>query len=278
MSEASDTRTPEHSGKPLAGVSVLVTRTREQSAALAGPLETLGAEVVAMPVIEVADPVNGAPLEAALDRLETYDWVILTSVNAVKRLFARLAARGAVAIDVLRGLKVAAVGSATAAGLRARGVEPDLVPKDFRAEGIVEAFGELGIGAGTRVLIPRAAEAREVLPERLTALGAEVDAVDLYRLVPIAADPTVVERLERGEIDVITFASGATARHFVTALETAGIDPAAILGKTAVASVGPVTTAGIRKLGYEVDVEAATSTMESLVAAIAAHVGASGTS
>jgi uroporphyrinogen III methyltransferase / synthase len=177
---------------------VLVTRTLEQSAALAGPLEALGAEVIAMPVIEIADPIDGAPLEQALDDLETYDWLVLTSVNAVKRLFARLSARGLVATDLLRGIKVAVVGSATASALHARGIEPDLVPTDFRAEGLIDEFREAGTGPGTRVLIPRAAEAREVLPEALVAMGAQVDAVDLYRLVPAKSDPCVVERIARG--------------------------------------------------------------------------------
>jgi uroporphyrinogen III methyltransferase/synthase len=275
VSDGPDTRDTVP-GASLAGVSVLVTRARSQSAALAEPLEALGAEVVAFPVIDVAEPLDDGPLKAALASLASYDWLVLTSMNGVKRLFARLNAAGRSPEILLASVRVAAVGSATASGLRARGIEPDLVPTNFRAEGLVEAFAELGVGVGTRILIPRAAEAREVLPARLAESGAHVDAVDLYRLVPVDSDPEVLDRLARGDIDVITFGSGATARYFCEALERAGLEPAKVFADAKVASVGPVTTTGIRKLGFEVDIEAETSTMGSLVDAIVAACGSAG--
>lgn len=258
---------------PLAGVRVLVTRTREQAAALAGPLEALGAEVVLMPVIEVAPPVDPAPLEAALERLQTYDWLILTSVNAVKLLFARLGVTADAVAARLSGVRIAAVGTATAARIARFGIEPDLVPEDFRAEGLVESLREFGVGPHTYVLIPRAAEARAVLPDELRAMGARVDAVDLYRLVSIAPDQEVLDRLSAGEIDVIAFASGSTARHFVSALEAAGVDAPQVLAHAQVASVGPVTSEALQKMGIHVAIEAEQSTMASLVAAIAKRMG-----
>jgi len=269
---ASDTSVT-HPDKPLSGLSVVVTRTREQADALVRPLEALGAEVLAFPVIEVVEPLDTAPLDAALACVGDYDWLVLTSANGVERFFDRLEAGSSLPAERLAGVRVAVVGSATAEHLRERGVEPDLVPVDFRAEGLVAAFHELGVGAGSRVLIPRAAEAREVLPEQLAAMGAEVDAVDLYRLAPAEPDPLVLERLAQGEVDVVTFASGSTARHFIDLLEQAGIDPAAVFSAASIASIGPVTTAAIKDLGYDVSFEARSSTMDALVAEIVRRLG-----
>jgi len=256
---------------PLAGVSVLVTRTAEQSDALAGPLRALGAEVIALPVIEVADPLDTTALDVALADIRSYGWVVLTSTNGVDRFFERLRTQHAPE-DVLDGVRFAVVGSATAKRLVARGCQPDLIPEDFRAEGLVDAFRATGV-AGTRILIPRAAEAREVLPEQLATLGAHVDAVDLYRLVPAPADPAVLARIAEGGVQVAAFASGATARHFMALLTANGLDARAIMRSLTIASVGPVTTAGIKKLGFEAQIEAAASTMDALVEAIAAHFG-----
>ena len=274
-SDASDTSvTP--ADKPLEGLCVVVTRTREQSDALVQPLEALGAEVLSFPVIEVVDPEDPGPLDEAIHHLSDYDWLILTSTNGVDRFFARVAnlrAPGADLAELLSGVRVAAVGSATAGHLRHHGVEPDLVPVNYRAEGLVEALRETGLGAGSRVLIPRAAEAREVLPEQLASMGARVDAVDVYHLAPVKPDPAVLTRLNEGSIDVVTFASGATARHFVDIVKDAGLDPSAVFSVSKIASVGPVTSAGIHELGFEVDIEAPTSTMQSLVEEIAGHFG-----
>ncbi len=263
---------PEFGSKPLAGVSVLVTRTAEQSAALVEPLRALGAEVIAFPVIEVADPLDTAALDDAIARIASYDWVVLTSTNGVDRFFARMRELCA-AEDSLDTVRFAAVGSATAARLISRGCQPDLVPEDFRAEGLVDAFGKVGV-SGARILIPRAAEAREVLPEQLAALGAHVDAADLYRLVPAEADPAVISRIAQGEVNVVAFASGATARHFMDVLVAAGLDAREELSRLTIASVGPVTTAGLEQLGFSADIEAAESTMESLVEAIAGYFSA----
>jgi uroporphyrinogen III methyltransferase/synthase len=263
------------SDQPLVGRTIAVTRTREQAAALADRLEDLGARVVAFPVIETADPEDWGPADRAIDELAGYDWVVLTSTNGVDRFFERMLERGLDA-RALVGVKVAAVGSATADRLMDFAIRPDLIPADFRAEGLLEAFRERGVGAGARILIPRALDAREILPEELRADGAAVDVVAVYRVVPAEPDPEAMAELRKGEVDVVTFASGGTAKSFLNVLEAAGLDPRAVLGSTLVASVGPVTTAALAKLGYEVDIEAEESTMASLVEAIADHYCARG--
>jgi uroporphyrinogen III methyltransferase/synthase len=257
------------SEQSLAGRSVVVTRTREQTAALADRLEELGAEVIAFPVIATCPPETWGLADAAIDALETYDWLVLTSTNGVDALFARMLERDRDA-RALAGVKIAAVGSATADRIIDYFVMPDLVPSDFRAEGLLESFSERGLGAGDRVLIARAEHAREILPERLREMGVEVDVVGVYRVVNAQPDGEELDRLAAG-VDIITFASGGTARSFVEIVTAGGLDPAGLLSSAVVASVGPVTTEAIRSLGYDVDVEAEESTMPSLVEAIARY-------
>jgi uroporphyrinogen III methyltransferase/synthase len=258
--------------RPLEGRSVIVTRTRDQAAALAEPLETLGAEVVAFPVIEIAPPQDWAPVDEAARRIEDYDWVVFTSANAVAEFLNRASAvTGDDPVHVLAKPWVAAVGKSTARTLELVGVQVDLVPEDAHAEGLAVAFDELGAGPGWKVLIPRAEHAREVLPEALRTAGADVDVVTVYRTVAAEPDPAVVERLRGGGIDAVTFTSGSTVRHFVDRLTDAGLDPAAQMERLVVASIGPVTTSALEKRGFAADVEAAEATVESLAAALAAH-------
>lgn len=273
VERADDTRTHDL-GAPLTGRSVLVTRTREQAAALVDPIEALGAEVLCFPVIEVAEPADPTGVEAAIAGLEGYDWLVITSTNGVDRFFDRLEASGGPS-TALEAVRVAAVGSATARRMRERGVEPDLVPSDFRAEGLIEAFGRMGV-AGNRILIARAEEAREVLPEQLRAMGADVEVVVTYRVVLAPPDAEVARRLDGGTVDIATFASGGTFKHFLGSLACAGLDAQRIARSLAIASVGPVTSEVIRDLGYDVEVEASESTMDSLVEAIVECFGGRG--
>jgi uroporphyrinogen-III synthase len=254
-------------GAPLSGRSVIVTRTLAQAHTLIEPLEALGAEVLAFPVLQTVDPEDWAPLDAAIASLASYDWVVLTSTNGVDRFVKRFrAVRGS--RDAILAARFAAVGSATADRLAKHGLPAALVPADFRAEGLVEAFRERGAGPGCRILIPRAEEAREILPDELRAMGCDVDVVCAYRTQLAAADPAVVERLRAGTVDVVTFTSGAIARGFVEAVQTAGLDAGKVMQRLMVASIGPVTSDAVREMGYVVDVEAAESTMGSLVDAI----------
>lgn len=256
---------------PLSGRSIVVTRSAEQAPGLVEPLTALGAEVITMPVIAVAEPEDWGPADAAIERIGDYDWIVLTSVNGVERLDARMRTHGLRLVS-LWSSRVAVVGSATAERARAYGIKPAVIPGAFRAEGVVEAMESIGPSPGRRVLIARAAEAREVLPDRLRELGFEVDVVAVYRLMTAEPDPAVLRRLAAGDASAVLFASGGTARRFVETLHTAGLDEAEVLADTAVASIGPVTTAVLRELGIEVAVEAVQSTAPALVKAVTAYL------
>lgn len=267
MGEAADTADTAPQRAPLLGRSIVITRARAQARRLAEPLEALGAEVLAMPVLEVADPPDPSAVDDAIRELPSYDWLVLTSTNAVDRFFARLVFVDRTS-EALSHVKIAAVGRATAGHLREKGVEPDLVPEDARAEGLVAAFRALGVGEGCRVLVPRALVAREVLPDELRVMGVQVDVVPAYQVVPVEPDPAVVERLREGTVDVVTFTSGAIARAFVSALRGAGLDPDEVLSSVALASIGPVTTDELVALGYRPAIEASKAMMASLAQAI----------
>lgn len=268
MTEERDSVTPE---MPLAGCHVLVTRARHQAAGLVEPLEALGAEVLVAPVIDTIEPESWEPADAAIERLAGYDWVVLTSTNAVDRFTGRLAERG-VPLEALAERRIAVVGSATAERLTELGITPALVPDDFRAEGLVSCFeGEAMSGA--RVLVPRAEKAREILPEALRRMGAQVDVVSVYRTVPATPDPDVVGSLDAGEVDVVTFTSPSTVRHFLAWLGSAGLDPERVMATVASASIGPVTSEALRTRGHAVPIEAEVSTAEGLVTAIVMHCG-----
>lgn len=251
---------------PLRGRSVVVTRAAEQATGLIGPLEALGADVLLMPVIAVADPEDWGPVDEAIRSLDSYDWIVLTSSNGVDCFDERLRKVGRTIADARA--RFAVVGSVTAAALRERGVEPALVPERFHAEGLVEAFAALDEPTGARVLIPRAAEAREVLPEELRDLGFRVDVVPVYRLKAALPQVDVIDRLSAGGVNAVTFASGGTARRFVEVLRAARLDAPEVLAHTAVVSIGPVTTAALAELGIGVDAEAAEATAQALVAAV----------
>lgn len=207
-------------------------------------------------------------VDGAIRRLSAYDWVVFTSTNAVDRFLAR-PALGDDAAEALSGVKLAAIGIATAQRMREHGLEPDLVPSEARGEGLVEAFRELGVGAGSRILIPRALRAREVLPDELGEMGADVQVAPVYQTVAVPADPVVLERLREGTVDCVSFTSGAIARAFFSAVGEAGMDPHEAMGGVAIASVGPVTTGKLTALGFGTDIEAPQATMGALADAIA---------
>lgn len=250
--------------RPLAGVRVIVTRARAQAETLVALLERAGATVLVFPTIEIVDPESWDAADRALGRLDTYDWVVFTSANAVERFFARL---HAVEIDPRRvaGLEVAAVGPATAEALERHGIESALVPDEYVGEGLAAALMARGVGAGTRVLLPRAAEAREVLPAELGEHGAVVDVVPVYRTVPGSGDPAVLARIDAGEADAVTFTSSSTVRNFIAL--TSGVD---VSGLT-VATIGPIASKTARELGLTVHVEPEEYTVKALVEALEQH-------
>lgn len=262
--------TPADLGTPLSGRSVLVTRTRQQALSLVEPLEELGAEVLTMPVLEIIDPEDWGPVDAAIETIGAYDWIVFTSTNGVDRFLHRFReVHGS--YDDLASTCVAAVGSATAHHLRAEGFPPAIVPDDFRAEGLVAAFEDLDTDRSLQVLIPRAQEAREVFPDALRAMGCSVDVVATYQTVAAAPDPVVIARLLSRTIDVGTFTSGAIARAFLDAVSSAGLDTRDVMSGMTVASIGPITSEALRGLGFEPEVEATESTMGALVGAVVAY-------
>lgn len=250
--------------RPLAGKRVIVTRALAQAAELAALLEAAGAEVLAFPCIEIVDPESFDAVDEAIGSLGSYDWVVFTSANAARRFLARMDSLGTPAL-ALGSAKIAAVGPATAAVLTGRGVPADLVPEEHVGEGLAAALIAAGAEAGTRVLLPRAAEAREVLPRELGARGATVDVVPVYRTVQGSGDPEILERLAGGEVDAVTFTSSSTVRGFMRLAH--GID----LSGVAVATIGPVTSRTARDYGLDVVVEPAVYTVPALVEALAAH-------
>jgi uroporphyrinogen III methyltransferase/synthase len=244
--------------RPLFGRRVVVTRAREQASELRIRLERLGADVLELPTIAIE------PLDVTLPPLAPYDWLVLTSVNGVAALFDRALAPAGLDARALGGLKVAAIGSGTAAALAARGITPDLVPERFVAEALVEAFPAPDSSRGApKVLVARAEQARDVLPDGLRARGYDVDIVTLYRTVPAPADPSQLDAVREGDIDAVTFTSSSTVANFHD-LVGALPDPPPL-----VVSIGPVTSQTARERGLRVDVEASEHTIDGVVRALA---------
>ena len=266
--------TPVVTAKPLAGRVVVVTRPRAQAQAFAGLLEAAGARVLLVPTIAIEAPASWEPLDRALERLGAYRWAVFTSVNGVEMTRRRLEEqrRGS---EALRGLRLAAIGPATAEALHAFGLETEVVPEEYVAEGLAARLGEL-IRPGERVLLARAAEARDVLVIQLEAAGALVDEVPAYRTRPAAEDAGPLRRaLALGKVDVVTFTSSSTVRHFAALFP--GEDLSRLLRGVAVACIGPVTGATAREVGLEARIVPREYTIPALARAIADHY-ASGTS
>jgi len=249
--------------KPLNGKHIAITRAREQSSALRGPLEELGASVVEIPTIEICDPDSWQPLDRALAGLKQFDYLILTSVNGVKKLMERLKACGKTPAD-LSHLQVGAIGPATAAELARYGVHVAFVPSAYRAEGLLQALDGCDL-YGKAFLIPRAKVARDLVPRVLREGGARVEVVEAYQTtIPhLAADG--LARLLTPPPQLITFTSSSTATNFVRLLREYRLMPASAVKA---ASIGPVTSETARRLGLDVVLEARESTIPGLVAAI----------
>jgi uroporphyrinogen III methyltransferase/synthase len=265
--------------RPLFGKRVLVTRAREQAGGAAALLREEGAEALVVPAISIESPSDPAPLARAVAALRAgaYDWAAFTSANGVERTWAAVEAAGGDARAF--GARIAAIGPATAAALLRHGLRPDVVAREFRGEGLAEDMlaaiaarrGAAGTGA-VRVLLARAARARDALPEALRAAGCEVDVVAAYATRPASPGTPAFQELalelEAGRVDAVTFTSSSTVEHLTSAL--GGADRAAsLLRRTRVASIGPVTSETARGLGLRVDVEAAEYTVPGLIRALA---------
>jgi uroporphyrinogen III methyltransferase/synthase len=242
---------------PLFGQRIVLTRAEEQAGESAERLRRLGADVVAAPTIEISEPSSWGPIDAAIAKLETYDWLIFTSRNGVEKFLARLDA-GERDLRAVKG-RIAAIGPATAEALAKAHLKTDCLPEEFIAESLLEALeGDL---TGKKMLIARAEVAREVLPEELRRRGASVDVAPVYRTV-VPDSSALREAIAAKRPDWITFTSSSTVRHFV---EMAGEEA---LRNVRIASIGPITSATIREYGVEPSVEADPHTMDGLIAAI----------
>ncbi len=255
-------------GLPLDGRTVVVTRAAEQAGVFVTLLEEAGARVMQAPTIAIEAPESWASLDAALADLGRFTWVIFTSVNGVRMIEARLNALGR-SWSALAGARVAAIGPATAAALEARGVRVEVVPGEYRAEGLVERLRGV-VGAGDRILLPRAAQTRDVLVRELARLGAEVTEVASYRTLPLAegAGPVRTALADAG-VDAVTFTSSSTARNFAR-LFTDEERRTWFAGVT-VASIGPITAATAAEYGLVTAVMPSEYTIPALAQAIAEH-------
>ncbi|MDT7687485.1 MAG: uroporphyrinogen methyltransferase / synthase [Acidobacteriota bacterium] len=258
--------------KPLSGRTVMITRALAQSAEFANALEMFGARVVACPTIEIVPPESYAQLDEAIDNIFGYDWLVLTSTNAVEHFLARLATLGK-DVGELDGLRVCAIGEATTERLVAAHVHVDVVPERARAEGVFEALEHYLGGReqfeGLNFLMPRAAVARDFLPRALEAVGARVDSVAVYRTVPAeTTDRARVEALLVGDgVDCITFTSASTVHNFAQLFDTRDLRP--LVGGARIACIGGVTAETAAEYGLRTDIVPAESNTLSLARAVA---------
>ncbi len=246
----------------LAGLRVLVTRPEAQSEWLLEQLRAAGAEAVVCPTIRIEGPADWRPVDEAIGRLRSYDWVIFTSVNGVRFFCERLALLGAGSAALREpGLRLAAIGPATAQALEEQGLRVALVPHRYIAEAILEDIGPV---ADLHILLPRADIARKALADGLRVQGAQVDEVTAYRTVSAAGDELLPAGLAEG-IDIATFTSPSTVHGFVALLEAAGRPVAQVLAGATVACIGPITARAAEEAGLRVDVVAQEHTVEGLL-------------
>ncbi|HEY1352364.1 MAG TPA: uroporphyrinogen-III synthase [Ktedonobacteraceae bacterium] len=269
----------------LAGKRVLVTRTREQAAALSASLRLTGAQPVELPVIRIAPPEDWAPLDRALRGLAAgvYDWLILTSANGVRMVLERLEALGQ-GPQALAAVRIAAIGPATAAALQRAGLTVALVPDEYIAEGIAQALRRDCIQRGEtlngrRMLLARAAEARQVLVNELEREGVRIEVVAAYQTLPVAWDDErgreVIALMRQRQMDVVTFTSSSTVHHFMHWLSQTAPDIAILLAypgkqpiRPLIACIGPVTAQTARDYGLDVGVVAREFTTAGLIEAL----------
>jgi uroporphyrinogen III methyltransferase / synthase len=252
--------------RPLNGRRVVVTRARAQASGLAATLTALGAEVVELPAIRIVPRLEAGEVRDAVHDLHAYALVCLTSPNGVRLLFEAMADQGRDA-RALANATVAAIGPGTAAALRDHGVIADIVPERSVAEALVEALASFEV-EGRPVLIARAADARDLLPEALRERGGEVDVVALYETVAETADRSALEAAE--EADYVTFTSSSTVRNFMAAVN--GRFPE----RARVVSIGPVTSEAAREAGLQVHAEAERHDPDGLIEALVADAARGG--
>jgi uroporphyrinogen III methyltransferase/synthase len=260
--------------KPLFGQRILVTRLHASGFE---PLEELGAEMLEFPVIKIVPPEDWKDIDRAIKRIESYNWIVFTSVNGVKFFFKRLLDTGKDIRD-LKGLKICSVGQSTAHEINKYGIRIDLVPEEFNAEGLIEIFikdAEKTAGSqllnfstsrpfsGLKFLLPRAEVARQVFPDRVKELGGQIDVVTAYRAVKPEIHGKRLKRfLKEGKITIATFTSAATFQNFVSII---GGDVREQLKDVSIAVIGPVTAEAVKKAGLTVSIMPEQATIAAMV-------------
>jgi uroporphyrinogen-III synthase len=247
---------------PLTDKRILITRTRHQASELAAQLEAFGAIFILIPAIEIVPPETYAPLDSALAQLDTFDWLLFTSVNAVEVFHQRRNPN-------LQPKRIAVIGPATARAVQGIGLTVDLIPPQYIAESLAIALTPYAPAAN--MLLIRAAEARDHLPDALVAAGARLTIAEAYRnqipqestsaLQQLFSDPALYP-------DAITFTSASTVRNLVTLLEAAALN---LPDDVTLASIGPITSQALRDLGFTPTIEALTPTIPSLIQSLLAH-------
>jgi len=254
--------------RPLMGRRIVVTRAREQASDLVQRLTEYGAECIQFPTIQVVPPPDWTELDRAIMTLDQYSWIVFTSVNGVDFFFRRLFENG-LDVRALGHIKTAAIGPSTADRLRTWGLKSDIIPESYRAESVVEAFADKPV-KGSRILLPRAMEARSVLPEELARMGALVDEVTAYETRQAENRATdLIARLTERTIDMVTFTSSSTVKNFHRLLPPDQVDR--LMDGICIASIGPITSQTARDLGLSVTIEADTYTIPGLIQAILNH-------
>jgi uroporphyrinogen III methyltransferase/synthase len=251
--------------RPLLGKKIMITRARAQASSLVEELSSLGAETIEYPTIKIIPPEDNTPVMESIDKIKDYSWLVFTSVNGVKFFFESLFEKG-LDVRVLGHLKTAVIGPATRDELKKYGINTDIFPKSYRAESVVEAFKDIDV-KGKKVLIPRALEARPVLPEELRKMDAIVDEVTAYKTIPVKdKKDEILKKFEDGEIDLVTFTSSSTVKNFRSLFTDEEYKN--ISGKFKTASIGPITSDTAVELGINPDISADEYTIDGLIEAV----------
>jgi uroporphyrinogen III methyltransferase/synthase len=257
--------------RPLFGRRVVVTRPRAQATELISRLEQRGANAIEVPTIQILPPEDPTPLNEACGRVESFDWIVFTSANAVSYFMQCLLA-GTNDVRALKGVRLCTVGPVTAEALSGYGLRIDLVPDKGRSEGIIQAMCRDRDVTGSKILLPRGNLALDLLPSKLQQAGARVTTVIAYRTAPVnleAGGPDIYRLLLERQVDIVTFTSGSSVKNFTRALgEEQAVD---LLAGVDVACIGPVTADIADQLGIKTTIMPSVSTVPSLVDAIVAH-------
>ncbi len=251
--------------RPLFGKRILVTRAKTQAGEFLDQLSAFGAETISFPTLQIAPPPDWNALDTAIAQIESYDVLIFTSVNGVSFFRKRLKTLRK-DLRLLKGIAICAIGPRTAKAIEDWDLRVDLIPSEFKAEGLLDLLAARGV-KGKRFLIPRALEAREILPETLRDLGGEVDVVPAYQALRPSYAPGEIDSLfTQRKIDMLTFASASTLRHFVEIVGKARI--AKYLKESKLACIGPITADAATALGFQVSVVPKNYTFPALTDAI----------